>query len=487
MRARGFVVFLGFLTLGSMSAWQAGCRSPDQPTPAAWPLQGVAAKFPYFGELPPSFIRLPLTTTNGLAWDVSEDGKVVVGEQDLGDTTGKHWHGVRWERTSTSPLTYALVSIPFLPSQTMNNVALAISPEGVIAAGDASVTGQDPTDTAAYTHVSGRGSVQLPFLDAYPHVAAEARDSSSIGERIVGHVGTTTRTDISTNAPAVAVVWDGPPNTKMIREVDTGPGRLPNSRAYGVSKHGRAVVGRACSPESLTAYPDVSVASEAVLYEDTGGSPQFTRRLLGFPAGIARKYSQALAVVTFPGTTNSYLVVGSSGGTAEHSTDIKPSVWHVTPTNIASNQIPLLKASAFVEADTQAGVVDAVSEDCTAVVGMCSAVDAGGGFVSYATIWRDSTGVFAFPRAQSIQEILINAGVPDLQDVTLYSATGISKDGRVVCGQGLDEDGLLFAWVARLPSERKPHVFKILRLRKWPPDLFDPLGDPPKHPSPGRT
>src|SRR5207247_1260373 len=64
-----------------------------------------------------------------------------------------------------------------------------------------------------------------------------------------------------------------------------------------------------------------------------------------------------------------------------------------------------------------------------------------------AAIWTESQGV------QSIHALLTNAGI-DLAGWTLQSANGISADGTVVVGAGVDPDGHTRAWIAKLPESQ---------------------------------
>ncbi len=70
----------------------------------------------------------------------------------------------------------------------------------------------------------------------------------------------------------------------------------------------------------------------------------------------------------------------------------------------------------------------------------------------------DDTGVDAFvwtaeAGMRSIKQVLIEAGLgAAVEGWSLGEATGISADGRRVCGFGFDPSGLVRAWVAELPD-----------------------------------
>jgi probable HAF family extracellular repeat protein len=84
-----------------------------------------------------------------------------------------------------------------------------------------------------------------------------------------------------------------------------------------------------------------------------------------------------------------------------------------------------------------------VNADGTVVVGQ--AIDASG--QSQAFRWTAAT------RMQSVLTLLQAAGVVTMAGWQLRSANGVSADGTVITGDGVDPLGLSQAWIARLPEE----------------------------------
>jgi len=66
-------------------------------------------------------------------------------------------------------------------------------------------------------------------------------------------------------------------------------------------------------------------------------------------------------------------------------------------------------------------------------------------FLSGSTYWTASRGVL------SIQQVLAEAGC-DFSGWSITAATGLSFDGRVICGEGIDPQGQRQAWVATVPA-----------------------------------
>jgi probable HAF family extracellular repeat protein len=63
-----------------------------------------------------------------------------------------------------------------------------------------------------------------------------------------------------------------------------------------------------------------------------------------------------------------------------------------------------------------------------------------------AVVWRAGT-------VQTIRQVLLDAGVNSVASWTLTAAYGISSDGLVVCGTGINPSGNTEGWVATLPAQ----------------------------------
>src|SRR5262249_9835225 len=84
-----------------------------------------------------------------------------------------------------------------------------------------------------------------------------------------------------------------------------------------------------------------------------------------------------------------------------------------------------------------------VNADGTVVVG--EAIDASGTFQAFR--WTAAT------RMQSVLTLLLAAKVVTMVGWQLYRATGVSADGTVIVGDGVDPRGQFQGWIARLPKE----------------------------------
>ena len=80
-----------------------------------------------------------------------------------------------------------------------------------------------------------------------------------------------------------------------------------------------------------------------------------------------------------------------------------------------------------------------VSDDGTAV-GTATGNDG-----AVAVVWDAKNGI------QTVKEALLAAGAKDVETWQLTEATGISRDGRTLIGNGMNPQGAPEGWVARLP------------------------------------
>ena len=63
-----------------------------------------------------------------------------------------------------------------------------------------------------------------------------------------------------------------------------------------------------------------------------------------------------------------------------------------------------------------------------------------------AIIWTASDGLIR------VQDVLTNHGVSNLDGWKLYSAEGVSADGKTIVGYGRNPDGYIEAWIATVPE-----------------------------------
>lgn len=397
------------------------------------------------------------------AYGLSDDGRVVCGEvYDPGTLT--HGRGTRWDRSGTS--TWTPRPIPFLEGKSRNNPALGVSPDGKVLAGG-NTFGQLPVDTQAYLAFGNAPPVALQFLVPSPsgEVSAMARSAADNGVRTIGFAARNGRTDH--RAPCIAMQWSGGSGTASI--IDTLADAPPSTRAFDVTSDGHAIVGEGSSAASLTAYSDPGVAQEAVLWDSSTGTT--ARTWLGFPPGSIRKHSVAYGISSDSSSAAGYVIVGASGGTGHantpnagdnHARDRRPTKWTVSVGVVTAQALPQLWG-------TTNGSAFAVSRGGQFVVGSCASDDFS---LSEAVIWGWNGSA-----ASSVRSILWNAGVTIDPGLTLWAATGISADGRTVCGLAFDQDYNEVGWVARLPPPLPPapaHDLKTLE-RKFPNFPVNPL------------
>jgi probable HAF family extracellular repeat protein len=100
-------------------------------------------------------------------------------------------------------------------------------------------------------------------------------------------------------------------------------------------------------------------------------------------------------------------------------------------------------------------VARAVSADGSVVAGYSA-------FPSTAFLWKPATGM------RPLSEVLLESGALAAAGWTLRDATGISDDGRVVVGWGIDAGGSQAAWIAYLSLPCYPDIDESASL-----DLFD--------------
>jgi probable HAF family extracellular repeat protein len=84
----------------------------------------------------------------------------------------------------------------------------------------------------------------------------------------------------------------------------------------------------------------------------------------------------------------------------------------------------------------------AVSADGNVVVGMGSGVDADSNGEAF--VWFPARGML------DLRKYLLAHGVAEMQAWRLSDATGVSDDGRTLCGLGVDPQGLRAAWIAHI-------------------------------------
>jgi uncharacterized membrane protein len=334
-------------------------------------------------------------------------------------------------------LNYGVKPIPFVTKNTINNPANGISPDGKIVVGFSTLP---PNYGEAYIAFNGK-SKGLPFAPGMPH-QADARAVSN-HKAVAGENGITQAYDLDRRAPALGALWLRPASTNSSPMlIQTGLGDPVSCKVYDTSADGKFVVGSGASPQALVDYPDPGEAHEAVLFKRNLGNNTLVRTWLGVPAGSTRHFSRALGIGSDSANPKGLTIAGDCGGNwlTDDVQYRRPATWQVKAGVVNSVQLPLLKSSWSVPVDTEFGSASAVSKKGDLIGGFCGTLD----FQSTAVLWQWG------PEPRSVREILMDAGVPNLENLTLWSVVAISEDGRIVSGNGWD-DANYFGWVARLP------------------------------------
>jgi probable HAF family extracellular repeat protein len=198
-----------------------------------------------------------------------------------------------------------------------------------------------------------------------------------------------------------AVRWDGPGITGLGYLVPNG-GFL--SEAYAISLDGSTIVGQSDAPSGAVAFAAVDGNPMQAL----GSLPNSTESAAN---GVNADGSVIVGFSTIPGATVATLWLSGS-----------PQILPDLPGgfNFAS-----------------AAACDDVGDS---VVGRAS-----GNEGIEAVIWRAGD-------IHTIKQVLLDAGVTNVAGWTLTAAYGISSDGLVVCGTGINPAGQTEGWVATLPA-----------------------------------
>ncbi len=277
------------------------------------------------------------------------------------------------------------------PPGPANGRAIAISPDGETIAGYLNSFDQVPliwTDGAGY----------LPLGNPTGYLNGAAMDVSQSGATVVGW------SDNHTSDSGEAWRWTSSAGFQLLGFL---PGAV-GSTATAVSADGNIIAGRG--------HVDGENGLQALMWVADSGPVG-----LGYlPFGNV-SYSQAI----------------SSDGTAIVGTGLNIFGWEQAFLWTAETKLlPLgfagLRSQAF-----------AVSNGGQFVVGRAQVLPLGGAF-----IWDANNGM------RSLQSVLVNEyGLgPSLTGWTLDAAMGISDNGQVIIGNGIDPDGHMQGWIVELPE-----------------------------------
>jgi hypothetical protein len=367
---------------------------------------GVQARFFGLGDLPGGL-------TISYAYSVSGDGEVIAGES-FSAISAVHGEGAHWRRVS--PTSWQLTGIGLPATDALNSPAAGPSTDGGAIVGRVSYTTPTaPTiDTKAYIWRPWTGFQLLDMPRSYDVAAALGADKHA--HVVVGWGGI----NPSYNG-AHALVWQRKGQTWDWDILEPAY----ESQAVRVDPHGRIVIGWGNS--TLVA------GSREALCWVRGNQGAFQRRWLGALPATAF-HSQAAGVAR---VGPEWVIVGFSG---DFFTPTLPVVWRVRGTQLlAMAELPLLPL-------TTNGSANAISETGSRIVGNCWDED----YNFYACVWDWSPSTSTWV-VSDLQALLNGYGVTDANGWFLWSVTGVSRDGTVICGSGtnpaLEDSG----WAVDLP------------------------------------
>lgn len=346
---------------------------------------GFAASFRGLGDLPGGDFLSAVPS-------ISADGSVVVG-RSISDGGEEAFH---WTEAT------GMVGLGGPGGAGFNSVAWGVSSDGSVIAGQGNPGGANP-HFEAFRWTAEMG---VTFLGDFPggEVISAAHSVSGDGSIIVG-VGRVAGADH-------AFRW-----TAADGLIDLGT--LPNHReshALRISADGAVIVG-----VSRTHRPDIAdFEGEAFRRTESTGMVG-----LGHLHGLTG-YSLATGV-----SADGSVVVGSSAELRELGIAIPRAEafrWTEDEGMVGLGILPGYEASHAI----------ATSADGAWVVGQSYDLI---GNPSRAFIWNDNLGM------QDLQQVLVRSGI-DLSGWSLLAARGISADGSMIVGDGINPAGMREAWLA---------------------------------------
>lgn len=427
---------------------------------------------PKFAILPDG----PGGPVEGYAYDISANGSLVSGEsRTAASATAPHGEGVRWSCTKWSG-GWQVETLGFLKGTVPYSPGLAISSNGQVVVGVGNL-GPAANLDAGYVWQWGSPLAVLRPLPSETFARADGCDDTG---RLV--VGSSANAYASSYAGTRATTWRQSPafpagwHVDLLDQLPGAPGESRASDLMMLSKAKRLrAVGWAQSAGATHIPSRGAVGHEAVCWE-LGPSGSATSRLwLGFLGDP--KYSRANAL-----SPDGRIVVGTSAigfipGDAQGSKGVleHPVRWQVLPS--APSAVTYTEDLGVLPGHNTGGA-HAVSDDGNVVVGQCSSMslDASG------ELSIDALDCFVWDpanRMRSIRSVLDALGETRHHGWTLYDATGVSADGRWVCGNAYHDETFEFAaWVADIVAvrgSRKPITVPPETPAKPPIDIWGPI------------
>ena len=320
--------------------------------------------------------------------DISANGLVVVG-YDKG-------YSFQWTETG------GLVALPMYLNS-INSVAQAVSGDGSVIVGQASLPGTPNNINKAVSWAGGTVSPLTPISNSVPASEISAQDICSDGTKIVGVY----KHDFNEpNDPFEAVMW----NSSGVKLLGKLPG-ANHSFAYAISADGNVIVG----------YCKYPIFSEA--FRSVGGGSLQSLGTGGYFSSIAHGTSYDGEVIVGSISTISDGPSIAARWTSKGGWDL------LQGTTVNSNAFD-------------------VSASGDIIVGQMSGI---------AFIWDRNNG------ARDLKFVLENVYDLDLTGWTLDIAHSIDSSGTVIVGQGT-HNGMTEAWYAKLPQLK---ITKPTKNIKW--------------------
>lgn len=338
----------------------------------------------------------------------------------------------------TPPVTFR--GIGDLPGGRVHSEALGVSEDGRVVFGEgASARSADGTEAFLWTDKDR----MRPLGGAFPPpVQSQPRGSTPDGKVLVGH-------SIAPGGMPIATIWKGSTAPQSLGDL---PGGGEASGALAVSADGALVVGWGSSAAGLEAARWLGGAPAEPLGDLAGGEFHSAAAL------IARDKKSIVGTGT---TAAGQEIAVWSGADVRGLGDlpggeVASEPFAMTPKGDVvvgrGASAGCMQAARWTAATGLEGLGDlpggpcesialGVSSDGSVVVGYAS-TDAG----QEAFVWTRSAGL------RSLRALLLAAGAGEVEGWQLRVANGVSGDGRVIVGGGIDPAGTPEGWVVRLPS-----------------------------------
>ncbi len=359
--------------------------------------------------------------TISFSYGLSGSGDVIAGES-FSAISQTHGEGVQWARVSET--TWNMTGMG-LPATAQNSPAAGVSRDGDWIVGRASFAPGSQIDTEAYRWRPSTGFELLGLASEFRLAAALGADKH--GDLIVGFGGPNPSYN---GVRALAWKRTGSRRTSSTWQIETIEAEY-NSMATRVDPRGKLAIGWAGS--WVPGLPCDEGRQAAYWRRGTGGAWQ--RYWLG-ALPTTEFHSQAAAIAR---NGSNHVIVGFSGDFC----DVQlPVIWTITSADLVEMaELPLLSGYS-------SGSANAMSKNGSRIVGNCWDAD----FNFRACVW-DWDATSSSYVASDLQERLSALGVTEADGWTLWTVSGVSGDGVVICGSGTNPFGDTEAWAADLECD----------------------------------